>query len=126
DDDVGGAGEVCAVVDRVGSVAGDVAAAVHPDDHGQLRGRGCRPPDVQVQAILGTDRLAERRADRGVVLVVQTGAIEAARLRARVAELLRESGRRPRVGVHWRLPPQFADGRLGVWHTLPNVRTIRR
>ena len=125
DDRVGGPRQVCAVVDRVGRITRDVAAAVHPDDHRELRCSGGRPPDVHIQAILRPDRLAQRRADGGVVRVVLTRSIEPARLRAGIAELLREPRRRPRVRIGRRLPAQLTHRRLRERHALPGIGSVR-
>lgn len=61
-----------AVVHRIGGVPRNVAAAMHPDDDrpGTGCGRGWRP-DVEVEAVLRAQRLAQRAADSGVVPVVQ-------------------------------------------------------
>ena len=95
DDGVGGLGERGAVVDGIGGVARDVAAAVNEDDHRQAARRRGRSPDVQIQAIFAAHRLVQRRADRRVVAVVRARAVDATVLRARIAELLCGLWRRP-------------------------------
>ena len=115
DDGVRRARQVGAVVHRVGGIAGDVAAAVHPDDDGQRPGRARRLPDVEIEAVFRAERLAERRADRRVVAVVRARAVQAARLDAGVAEFLRRDGRPPGIGIDRRRPAQRR--RPAAWRT---------
>ena len=104
-----------AVVQRIGGVVRHVAAAVHEDDDRQAAIVADRPPDIEVQTVFAAHHLVQRRADGCVVPVVRAGSINAAVLRAGVAELLGRLRRCPGVRIGRGLPRKapvggFANG----------------
>jgi len=121
DDGIGRLGQRRTVVDRIGGVAGDVAAAVHEHDHRPVAAPIGRPPDVEIEAVLAADRLVQCGADRRVVAVVGAGTVDASVLHAGIAELLRGARRFPRIGIDRRLPAQIARWRFRERDALPGI-----
>ena len=118
---IGGTRQGRAVIQRIGRIARDGAAAVDEHQHRQLLGTAGRAPDVERQAVLAAHGLAQGGGDGVVEAVVGAGAVHAPNLQAGIAELARLAHALPGLGLGRRLPAQRAHGRLGKGHALPVI-----
>ena len=118
---IGGACQGRAVIQRIGRIARDGAAAVDEHQHRQLLGTAGRAPDVERQAVLAAHGLAQGGGDGVVEAVVGARAVHAPDLQAGIAELARLAHALPGLGLGRRLPAQRAHGRLGKGHALPVI-----